>query len=113
MYDIVHYLDVNGKDHYQEWLDALRDRQAKITIIRRVARLEAGLLGDRKSVRGGIQELRIDAGSGYRIYYAFVGKAVVLLACGGSKHSQDHDISSAIEMLRDWKRRNGKGTPLS
>lgn len=103
MYRILHYLDIHGKDHYQEWLDSLRDRQAKIAIIRRVARMETGLAGDHKSVRGGIQELRIDVGTGYRVYYAFVNRAIILLTCGGNKQSQDRDIASAIEMLRDWK----------
>lgn len=112
MYRILHYLDNQGNDHYQEWLDALRDRQAKIAIIRRVARLERGLAGDHKSLRGGIQELRIDAGAGYRVYYAFVERTAILLACGGNKQSQDDDINNAIEMLRDWKARNDQNTPL-
>jgi putative addiction module killer protein len=111
MYRILHYLDVRGKDPYQEWLDALRDRQAKFAVIRRVARLEAGLAGNHKSLRGGIQELRVDIGAGYRIYYAFVDKTIILLTCGGNKQSQDQDISSAIEMLRDWKTRNEKHRP--
>lgn len=108
MYCILHYLDEQGKDHYQDWLDALRDRQAKIAVIRRVARLETGLAGDHKSVRGGIQELRVDVGAGYRIYYAFVDRTIILLTCGGNKKSQDRDIASAIDMLRDWKIRNEK-----
>ena len=113
MYRVIHYLDIHGKDPYQEWLDSLRDRQAKIAIIRRAARLETGLAGDHKSVRGGIQELRIDVGAGYRVYYAFVDRTIILLTCGGNKQSQDSDIASAIEMLHDWKKRNDKSTPLS
>ncbi|WP_296000565.1 type II toxin-antitoxin system RelE/ParE family toxin [Rugamonas sp.] len=108
MYRILHYLDRQGKDHYQEWLNSLRDRQAKIAVIRRVARLETGLAGDRKSVRGGILELRVDVGAGYRIYYAFVDRTVILLTCGGNKQTQDHDVNLAIEILRDWKKRNEK-----
>jgi putative addiction module killer protein len=107
MYRLFHYVDVHGKDRYQEWLDALRDRQAKIAIIRRVARLEMGLAGDHRSVRGGVQELRVDVGAGYRIYYAFIDRTVILLTCGGNKQTQDRDIASAIEMLHDWKVRNG------
>lgn len=113
MFTILHYLDVSGKDHFQDWLDALRDRQATVAIIRRVARLAFGLAGDRQSVRGGIQELRIDVGPGYRVYFAFVGKAFILLTCGGTKRTQERDIAAAIEMLRDWKNRNGKNSPLS
>lgn len=107
MYTILHYLDANGKDHFQDWLDGLGDRTAKIAIIRRLARLESGLAGDRHSLRGGIQELRIDVGPGYRIYFAFVGKTIILLTCGGTKRSQERDINSAIDKLHDWKARNG------
>ena len=113
MYRVVHYLDVHGKDHFQTWLDSLRDRQAKVAIIRRVARLEIGLTGDQKSLRGGIHELRIDVGAGYRVYFAFVDRTVILLTCGGNKQSQGRDIAAAIDMLHDWKVRNGKSTPLA
>ncbi|MBA5606238.1 type II toxin-antitoxin system RelE/ParE family toxin [Duganella sp. FT3S] len=113
MYSILHYLDVHGKDHFQDWLDGLRDREAKIAILRRVARLSFGLAGDRHSVRGGIQELRIDVGSGYRVYFAYVGKTAVLLTCGGTKRTQANDIATAIEMFRDWKNRNGKASSFS
>lgn len=57
--------------------------------------------------------LRVDVGAGYRIYYAFAGRAVILLTCGENKQSQDHDIASAIEMLRDWKIRHEKAPPFS
>jgi len=112
MYHVLHYLDGHGRDHYQEWLDALRDRQARIAIIRRVARLGVGLAGDHKSIRGGIQELRIDVGAGYRVYYALVDRSIVLLTCGGNKQSQARDIALAVEFLRDWKIRNAKTTPF-
>lgn len=113
MYHILHYIDAQGRDRYQEWLDRLRDRQAKVAIIRRVARLASGLSGDYKTVRDGIQELRIDVGSGYRIYFAYIGSTVILLTNGGSKHRQNEDIKAAIQMLQDWKSRNGKASPLS
>lgn len=62
MYSIIHYLDENERDIYQSWLNALRDRTAKIALIRRVARLELGLFGDCKSLQGGVSELRVDVG---------------------------------------------------
>lgn len=57
MYEIIHYLDENENDLYQDWLDGLRDRIAKIPVIKRVARVETGLFGDCKSLRDGIGEL--------------------------------------------------------
>ena len=107
MYQIIHYLDESGADVYQAWLDSLRDRVAKVAIIRRVARLELGLFGDCKPLREGISELRIDVGTGYRVYYAQVGKMLILLTSGGDKKSQRGDIESAIRLLKDWEKRNG------
>lgn len=107
MYQIIHYLDEGGNDLYQAWLDALRDRVAKVAIIRRVARLELGLFGDCKPLRDGISELRIDVGAGYRVYYAQVGKMLILLTSGGDKKSQRGDIERAIRLLKDWEMRNG------
>lgn len=106
MYTVLHYVDRLGKDHFQDWLDALRDRPAKIAVIRRVARLAYGLAGDRQYVRDGVQELRIDFGPGYRVYFASLGKSIILLTSGGTKRTQTRDIASAIDMLRDWKNRN-------
>lgn len=107
MHRILHYLDDRGNDLYQNWLDGLRDRMAKVAIIRRVARAEAGLFGDHRFLRGGVWELRIDVGAGYRVYYAQVGDRIVLLTNGGDKKSQDQDIERAIGLLRDWEKRNG------
>lgn len=107
MYQIIHYLDENENDVYQSWLDSLRDRTAKIAVIRRVARVEIGLFGDCKQLRDGISELRIDVGAGYRVYYAQLGNMVILLTSGGDKKSQNRDIERAIRLLHDWEKRNG------
>jgi putative addiction module killer protein len=107
MYQIIHYLDENENDLYQNWLDGLRDRVAKIAIIKRTARVEIGLFGDYKPLRDGICELRIDVGAGYRVYYAQVGDMIILLTSGGDKKSQSRDIERAVGLLRDWEKRNG------
>ena len=107
VYEIIHYLDRNENDLYQSWLDGLSDRIAKIAVIKRVARVEAGLVGDCKSLRDGIGELRIDVGAGYRVYYAQVGNRVILLTSGGDKKSQSRDIDRAVGFLKDWEKRNG------
>jgi putative addiction module killer protein len=107
MYQILHYLDENENDIYQSWLDSLRDRTAKIAVIRRIARVELGLFGDCKPLRDGISELKIDVGAGYRVYYAQLGNMVILLTSGGDKKSQSRDIERAIRLLNDWEKRNG------
>jgi len=44
--------------------------------------------------------MRIQEGKGYRVYYAWDGKAVILLLCGGDKSSQQADIAKAKEYWR-------------
>ncbi|HHQ2782114.1 TPA: type II toxin-antitoxin system RelE/ParE family toxin [Pseudomonas aeruginosa] len=104
---IEHYLTADGqKDLYIDWLGRLRDGKAKVAIIRRVARIEQGNFGDHKFCRDGVWELRIDAGPGYRVYYALSGQRLVLLLCGGDKRTQDTDIDRAVDYWQDWQRRN-------
>jgi len=50
--------------------------------------------------------LRIDIGSGYRVYYGKHGQTLAILLCGGDKRSQQTDIAHATAYWADWKRRN-------
>ncbi|MGP1667179.1 MAG: type II toxin-antitoxin system RelE/ParE family toxin [Rhodanobacter sp.] len=106
MYEIHHYLTPGDeRDLYVDWLGKLKDTSAKISVVRRVTRIEQGNFGDHKFCRDGVWELHIDVGTGYRVYYAIAGKQIVLLLCGGNKRTQDADISRACECWRDWQRR--------
>jgi putative addiction module killer protein len=82
MVDIRHYVTRNGKDVLAEWLGELADNHAKARIADRIDRLSRGNFGDRKSLGGALSELRIDWGPGYRLYYAMIGRACVVLLCG-------------------------------
>ncbi|MET0362558.1 MAG: type II toxin-antitoxin system RelE/ParE family toxin [Sphingobium sp.] len=42
-----------------------------------------------------MQELRIDYGPGYRVYFMQLGDTLVILLCGGDKRSQKRDIANA------------------
>ena len=99
------YRTEEGREVITEWLDHLRDVRAKARVVARIARLRAGNLGDCKPLRGGVSELRIDYGPGYRVYFGVVGFQVILLLCGGDKRSQDADIDKAVDYLADFKRR--------
>ena len=106
MYQIEHYLSFGEhKDLYIDWLQRLRDSQAKVAVVRRVTRVELGNFGDHKFCRDGVWELRIDVGPGYRVYYALSGHRLVLLLCGGDKRMQDADIARAVGYWQDWQRR--------
>ena len=57
-----------------------------------------GDFGDHKAVGGGVSELRIPVGQGYRVYYTIREGTVVVLLCGGDKSSQPQDIRRAQRM---------------
>ena len=83
------------------WLRRLRDRRAQAQILVRIDRVEDGNFGDHRSVGGGVSELRIDVGQGYRIYYTIRQQQVVILLCGGDKASQQQDIRRARQMASE------------
>ena len=69
----------------------------------RIRRLtETGSFGDAKPVREGINEMRIDHGPGYRLYFIQSGPVIVVLLAGGDKSTQDADIKRAIEIAKEW-----------
>jgi putative addiction module killer protein len=84
----------------------LRDRTARTRILARIDRLTEGLRGDWKSLRGGIYELRIDYGPGYRVYYAQDGAKLILLLCAGTKRTQANDIEKAREYWKEYETRS-------
>lgn len=108
MIEIRHYLTASGKNVFEEWLDSLRDAKTEARIAARIARLAVGNFGDCKPVSGGVWELRVDWGPGYRVYYAMIGRTCVLLLCGGDKRKQSADISRAVEYWNDYQRRTRK-----
>jgi putative addiction module killer protein len=88
-------------------LTHLADARTQAKIASRINRLAAGNFGDCKPLRQGVSELRIDWGSGYRVYYAMIGRECVVLLCGGDKRRQSSDIERALQYLKDYKERAG------
>jgi putative addiction module killer protein len=103
--ELRRYLTASGTDVLGEWLAGLRDIRTKAKIIARLDRLSAGNFGDCKALRGGLFELRINWGPGYRVYYALVDRVCVLLLCGGDKRKPSSDIKRALEYLKDYRER--------
>ena len=103
--EVRHYVSPSGKDVFDEWLTELADARAQAKIAIRINRVAAGNFGDCKPLGHGLNELRIDWGPGYRVYYAMVEKVCVLLFCGGDKRKQSSDIKRALEYLKDYKAR--------
>jgi len=94
-------LEVRQTVVFSEWLASLRDAKAVARIDVRIRRLSLGNYGDAKSVGGGVRELRIDYGPGYRVYFVQRRKVVVILLCGGDKRSQDADIAPAKKLSKE------------
>lgn len=77
------------------WLDGLTDETVRGLMVARIKRLEFGLLGDVQPVGGGVSELRIHVGAGWRIYFTQRGGHLIVLLAGGSKRTQKSDIKRA------------------
>ena len=89
------------KRDFLRWLRELRDKRARARIAIRIDRVQEGNLGDHKAVGGGISELRINVGPGYRVYYTIRDRTVVILLCAGDKSSQQQDIKRAQKMASE------------
>jgi putative addiction module killer protein len=104
-YELEYFVIEGGRIPFKQWLDGLRDVSARAKIRVRLDRLRLGNIGDSRSVGGGVFELKVDYGPGYRIYFGQEGKRVILLLLGGDKTSQERDIAQAKKFLNDYKRR--------
>lgn len=96
-------LQMRKTDVYAAWIDGLRDVQGRARILVRVARLAMGNPGDVKPVGDGVSELRIDFGTGYRVYFVQQGLEIVILLAGGDKSSQAIDIKTALKLAKNLK----------
>ena len=94
---------VEETEVYRAWLNGLRDIRGRARIQVRVDRLVHGNPGQHRNLTGGVSELKIDFGPGYRVYYTQRGTRLILLLAGGDKSTQEHDIKRAIELTRNYQ----------
>ena len=95
------YARSDGSEPFTQWIRGLRDGTTRNRIRQRIARVRLGNIGDARSLGGGVHELRIPFGPGYRVYFGREGDAVVILLCGGDKSTQRRDVESAQDYWRD------------
>ncbi len=103
--ELLEYVTDNGQIPFREWLEKLRDRQARARIRVRLNRIRLGNFGDCKSVGAGVSELRILHGPGYRVYFGRKDNTIVILLYGGHKKTQSRDIALAHRYWDDYLRR--------
>jgi putative addiction module killer protein len=96
------YRGRRSQSPFFKWLVSQKDQRAVAIIQARLNRIRLGNFGDSKLVGGGVEELRVDFGPGYRIYFGRDGKTVVVLLCAGSKQTQSKDIETARAFWRDY-----------
>ena len=84
---------------FAKWLANLRDIKGQARILARLEACRLGHLSDSKNVGGGVHELRIHVGPGYRVYFAKRRNRILLLLCGGIKSSRSRDIDRAKRLL--------------
>lgn len=107
--EIRQYVDRLGRTPFLKWLYELND-EARASIATALERLERGNLSSVKSVGAGVQEVRIDFGPGYRVYFGWDGLKLVILLAGGIKKRQQADIEHAKELWQEFKKRKREGT---
>lgn len=105
---ILMFKDDAGHRPIIQWLDSFKDKKTQSIIVARINRLYSGILGDWREVGCGVYELRIHYGSGFRIYFAFLQKDIMILLRGGPKRLQKKDILKAQEHWRQFQDKNLK-----
>jgi putative addiction module killer protein len=95
-------LDIVESATYKTWFAGLRDIQVRARIDARIRRLSLGNPGQHRVLKGGIAELKIDTGPGFRVYFAQRGQTLVILLCGGDKSTQQTDIRKARRIAQDF-----------
>jgi putative addiction module killer protein len=103
-YELQEYLE-DGKSPFAKWFNKLAPVTAA-RIDKYLRRMEQGNFGDSRSVGEGVQELKIDYGPGYRVYYGRQGEKLIILLGGGDKGDQSRRIAEA---KKRWKRYQEQG----
>ena len=101
--EIIIFETSGGKQPFVTWLNSIKDNSFKVRILNKITMLKSTVtIGDFKSVGDGVYELRFFFGPGYRVYFAFDGKKIIVLLCGGDKGTQRKDIVKAKEYLDEY-----------
>jgi putative addiction module killer protein len=100
-------IEFKQTETFRKWRIRIKDERIRALIASRLDRLAFGNAGDVKPTGGGISELRIDHGPGYRIYFMKRGSTIIILLCGGDKSTQAKDIQTAKRLAADWSKENG------
>jgi putative addiction module killer protein len=99
---VIVFADEKGNEPFTQWLYGQKDSMSRKRILLRITRLEQGNYGDCEPVGGGVSELRMFFGAGYRMHFGEDIDNIVVLLCGGDKGSQRQDIKQAKSYWREY-----------
>jgi len=108
MIQVEEFITDENVSPFRRWFDSL-DGQAAAWITIAIDRLGEGNTSNAKALGEGVSELRINRGPGYRIYFGWDGKVLVILLGGGTKRRQQSDIQKALGHWRSYKARKAAG----
>lgn len=94
-------MHIEMTETYRDWESSLKDLVVRARIQARIERLALGNPGQHRVLTGGVSELKLDFGSGYRVYYTQRGNTLIVLLAGGDKSSQSADIKTAISLVKN------------
>ena len=90
-------------DEFKEWLKSL-NKNIRSDITQRIDHATAERLGKTLKGTGGLSEIVMDTGPGYRLYYCRETNTKYWLLFGGIKKNQPYDIKQAQDIHKDLKR---------
>ncbi|MGU9963733.1 MAG: type II toxin-antitoxin system RelE/ParE family toxin [Candidatus Halichondribacter symbioticus] len=96
--------EITETEEFLDYINGLRDVGAVTKITERIRRLRIGNAGDYKHLGGGLIELRIKQGKGYRVYYA-ENDEIILIVYMGHKGTQPRDIKKARRIAEKGTRK--------
>ena len=96
------YTTADGKRPFQKWFENI-DVQARTKVRIAIERLAEGNTSNLKSVGGGVHEIKLTFGAGFRVYLGREGDQLVILLHGGTKKRQSDDIAKAQQLWRDYQ----------
>lgn len=91
---------INQTKRFKKWHDNMKDVVGYAKVKMEMRKLKNGNYGNSKSLGGGLVEIKINYGPGYRIYYTKTGKNIYLLLIGGDKSTQSKDIATARKLIK-------------
>ncbi len=96
-------ITIRKHEAFEKWFLGLRDVMTQVRLLKRLKKVEMGLLGDVESVGDGVFEMREHFGPGWRLYYIQRGPILIVMLGGGDKSTQNSDIAAAKELARTLK----------